>query len=141
MAAGDRRRSARVASADRKDWLVLKGFKEFLMRGNLIELAVAFVMAQAFGAVVTATVTVVMDVVGKAVGTPDFSSFAPGGVHIGTLLTSIISFIVLSAVVYFAIVMPYKTAIERLAGPNETTLSEDTALLTEIRDLLAQRTS
>lgn len=120
---------------------MLKGFKEFLLRGNVIELAVAFVMAQAFGAVVTATVAVVMDIVGKAGGTPDFSSFAPGGVHIGALLTSMISFVVLSVVVYFAIVVPYKTAMERLGGPKETTLSEDTALLTEIRDLLAQRTS
>jgi len=119
---------------------MLTGFKEFLMRGNLIELAVAFVMAEAFGTVVKATVTVVMDIVGKAGGTPDFSSFAPGGVHIGALLTSVISFIVLSAVVYFFIVMPYKTAIERLGGPKEATLSGDTALLTEIRDLLAQRT-
>ena len=120
---------------------MLKGFKEFLLRGNVIELAVAFVMAQAFGAVVTATVAVVMDIVGKASGTPDFSSYAPGGVHIGTLLTSIISFVVLSVVVYFAIVVPYKTAMERLGDPKETTTqSEDTALLTEIRDLLAQRT-
>ena len=60
---------------------MLTGFKEFLMRGNLIELAVAFVMAEAFGTVVKATVTVVMDIVGKAGGTPDFSSFAPGGVQ------------------------------------------------------------
>lgn len=120
---------------------MLKGFKEFLLRGNVIELAVAFVMAQAFGAVVTATVAVVMDVVGKAGGMPDFSSFAPGGIHIGTLLTSIISFAVVSVVVYFAIVVPYTKATERLDAPKETTQPEDIALLTEIRDLLAQRTS
>jgi large conductance mechanosensitive channel len=99
---------------------MLKGFKEFLLRGNVIELAVAFVMAQAFGAVVTATVAVLMDVVGKAGGTPEFSSFAPGGIHIGT---------------------PYTKATERLDAPKETTQPEDIALLTEIRDLLAQRTS
>ena len=120
---------------------MLKGFKEFLMQGNLIELAVAFVMAQAFVAVVTATVTVVMDVVGILVGVPDFSNFAPGGVHIGALLMTLISFLVLAIVVFFVIVMPYQKAMRRLADPRETPLSEDTALLTEIRDLLAQRAS
>ena len=81
-----------------------------------------------------------MDVVGKAGGTPSFSSFTPGGIHIGTLLTSIISFAVVSVVVYFAIVVPYTKATERLDAPKETTQPEDIALLTEIRDLLARRT-
>ena len=120
---------------------MLKDFKEFLLQGNLIELAVAFVMAQAFAAVVTAAVTVVMDIVGILVGMPDFSNFAPGGVHIGALLTTLISFLVLAIVVFFLIVMPYQKATKRLADPTETKLSEDTALLTEIRDLLAQRAS
>lgn len=120
---------------------MLKDFKEFLLQGNLIELAVAFVMAQAFAAVVTATVTVVMDIVGILVGMPDFSNFAPGGVHIGALLTTLISFLVLAIVVFFLIVMPYQKATKRLADPTETKLSEDTALLTEIRDLPAQRAS
>jgi large conductance mechanosensitive channel len=120
---------------------MLKGFKEFLMQGNLIELAVAFVMAQAFAAVVAAAVTVVMDIVGKLGGTPDFSNFTPGGVHIGALLTTLISFLVLATVVYFLIVLPYQRAMERLASPKEAPLSEDTALLAEIRDLLAQRAS
>jgi large conductance mechanosensitive channel len=120
---------------------MLKGFKEFLMQGNLVELAVAFVIAQAFAAVVTATVTVVMDIVGMLVGMPDFSNFAPGGVHIGALLTTLISFLVLASVVFFLIVMPYQKAMKRVADPRETPLSEDTALLTEIRDLLAQRAS
>ena len=120
---------------------MLKGLKEFLMQGNLIELAVAFVMAQAFAAVVVATVTVVMDIVGVFVGMPDFSDFAPGGVHIGALLTTLISFLVLAIVVYFLIVVPYQKAMKRLDDPRETPLSADTALLKEIRDLLAQRAS
>jgi large conductance mechanosensitive channel len=120
---------------------MLKDFKEFLIQGNLIELAVAFVMAQAFTAVVMATVTVVMDTVGILVGMPDFSNFAPGGVHIGALVTTLISFLVLAIVVFFLIVMPYQKATKRPADPRKTTLSEDTALLTEIRDLLAQRAS
>jgi len=62
-------------------------------------------------------------------------------VHIGALLTTLISFLVLAIAVFFLIVMPYQKATKRLADPTETTLSEDTALLTEIRDLLAQRAS
>jgi large conductance mechanosensitive channel len=118
---------------------MLKGFKEFILRGNLVELAVAFIMAAAFGKVVTATVTVIMDLVGKLGGTPNFSGFAPGGIHIGDLLTQIIAFIVLALVVYFAIVAPYKKATSLFVKPEETPLSEDTQLLTEIRDLLKQR--
>jgi large conductance mechanosensitive channel len=120
---------------------MLKGLKEFLMQGNLIELAVAFVMAQAFAAVVMATVTVVMDIVGMFVGMPDFSNFAPGGVHVGALLTTLISFLVLAIVVYFFIVVPYQKAMERRDDPRETPSSADTALLKEIRDLFAQRAS
>ena len=52
----------------------MTGFKNFILRGNLVELAVAFIMAAAFAAVVTATVNVVMDLIGKAGGTPDFSN-------------------------------------------------------------------
>ena len=61
----------------------MTGFKNFVLRGNLVELAVAFIMGLAFASVVTATVTVVMDLIGKVGGTPDYSSYAPGGVHVG----------------------------------------------------------
>ena len=49
----------------------MSGFKNFILRGNLVELAVAFIMATAFAAVVTATVTVIMDIIGAVGGTPD----------------------------------------------------------------------
>jgi large conductance mechanosensitive channel len=133
----------RQASADSKGQAMVKGFRDFILRGNVIELAIAFVMAGAFGAVVAATVAVIMDLIGKVGGMPNFSGFAPGGIHIGTWLTAVITFVVLALVIYFAIVVPYQTAMERFdvkkdeeaAGP----LSEDTQLLTEIRDLLAER--
>lgn len=119
----------------------MSGFKNFLLRGNLIELAVAFIMATAFAAVVTATVTVIMDLIGKLGGTPDFSNWNPGGVSVGALLTALISFVILAAVVYFAIVTPYTKAKERyFPDPQgEEGTPEDVALLTEIRDLLASR--
>jgi large conductance mechanosensitive channel len=108
------------------------------MRGNLVELAVAFVMATPFGAVVTAAVKVVMDIIGKIGGTPNFSDYTPGGIHIGQLLTTLIAFVVLAAIVYIVIVMPYQTAMARFAKPDATPLSEDTQLLMEIRDLLSE---
>ena len=57
----------------------MKGFKDFLLRGNLIELAVAFIMAAAFGAVVTNFTQLVMDIIGKLGASPDFSAVASAG--------------------------------------------------------------
>ncbi len=117
----------------------MTGFKNFLLRGNLVELAVAFIMALAFAAVVTATVDMLMDLIGKAGGSPDFSNYAPGGVSVGAWLTAIISFVILAAVVYFAIVMPYTKAKEKYFPSDEPGTPDDIKLLEEIRDLLAQR--
>ncbi len=122
---------------------MIKGFKDFVLRGNLVELAVAFIMATAFAAVVTATVTVVMDLLGKVGGTPNFSAYKPGGVSVGAWLTALVSFLILAAVVYFLIVTPYQRARASMARreeePSPEAVSEDVALLTEIRDLLAAR--
>ena len=82
----------------------MTGFKNFILRGNLVELAVAFIMGLAFASVVTATVRVIMDLIGKVGGTPDFSSYKPGGIHLGAWLTSVVAFLILSAVVYLVIV-------------------------------------
>jgi large conductance mechanosensitive channel len=118
----------------------MTGFKNFLLRGNLVELAVAFIMAAAFAKVVTATVAVIMDLVGKIGGTPDFSNYEPGGVHVGAWITAVIAFIVLATVIYFGIVMPYTKAKERyFPATDEPGTPEDIALLTQIRDLLAAR--
>jgi large conductance mechanosensitive channel len=121
----------------------MKGFKDFILRGNLVELAVAFIMATAFAAVITATVALLMDLIGKAGGTPDFSSYRPGGVGVGAWLTALITFVVIAAVVYFAIMIPYQKAREYMdrhkAEAEAPPPSEDTQLLIEIRDLLAQR--
>ena len=118
----------------------MTGFKNFLLRGNLVELAVAFIMGLAFASVVTATVTLIMDLIGKAGGQPDFTGWTPGGVSLGAWITAVISFVILAAVVYFAIVMPYTKAKERyFPASDEPGIPEDIALLTEIRDLLAAR--
>ena len=120
-------------------WLMLcfmTGFKNFIMRGNLVELAVAFIMASAFAAVVTATVTLLMDLIGKLGGQPDFSNWTPGGLSVGAWITAIISFIILSAVVYFVIVAPYMKAKEKYFPEETEGAPADVALLEEIRDLL-----
>ncbi len=115
------------------------GFKNFILRGNLIELAVAFIMALAFAAVVTATVDLVMSLIGKVGGQPDFSGWRPGELPVGAWLTALISFLVMAAVVYFLIVKPYTAAKERYFPSEEEGTPADVALLQEIRDLLATR--
>jgi large conductance mechanosensitive channel len=117
----------------------MTGFTNFMLRGNLVELAVAFIMATAFAALVTATVDVVMDVVGKVGGVPDFSEWQPEGVSVGTWLTALISFLVLAAVVYFLVVLPYTRAKERYFPAAEEGTPADVAVLEEIRDLLRAR--
>ncbi len=115
----------------------MTGFKNFILRGNLVELAVAFVMAAAFTAVVLATVDMLMDLIGKAGGTPDFSSYSPGGVSVGAFLTALVSFVIIAAVVYFFVVVPYVKAQEIYFPKEEAGTPDDIALLQEIRDLLA----
>ena len=117
----------------------MTGFKNFIMKGNLVELAVAFIMAAAFAAVVTATVDLLMDLVGWLVDTPNFSGWNPEGISVGPWLTALISFLILAAVVYFFIVVPYTKAQERFFPKEEEGTPEDIALLEEIRDLLRAR--
>jgi large conductance mechanosensitive channel len=117
----------------------MTGFKNFILRGSLVELAVAFIMAAAFAAVVTSFVAIIMDLIGKIGGTPNFSSYTPGGVHLGGFLTALISFAVIAAVVYFLVVKPYTVAKERFFPSPEPGTPEDVKLLQEIRDLLAQQ--
>lgn len=118
----------------------MSGFKNFLLRGNLIELAVAFIMGTAFATVVTATVNLILGLVGKVGGEPDFSGWHPGGVTLGAWITAVVAFVILAGVVYFGVVMPYTAAKARyFPATDEPGTPEDVALLTEIRDLLAAR--
>ena len=117
----------------------MTGFKNFILRGNLIELAVAFIIGGAFATVVNATVELIMGLVGKIGGEPDFSGWDPGGLPFGAWLTSVVAFVIMAAVVYFAIVKPYTAAKGRFFPAEETGTPADVALLEEIRDLLASR--
>jgi large conductance mechanosensitive channel len=117
----------------------VSGFKKFVMRGNLVELAVAFVMAAAFGAVVTAFVAIIMSLVGKVFGKPDFNNIRPGGVPVGAFITALVTFVILAAIVYFFVVKPYEEFKERFSTPDEEATRAEVALLTEIRDCLRAR--
>jgi large conductance mechanosensitive channel len=117
----------------------MNGFKKFVMQGNVVELAVAFIIAAAFGVVVKSFVDMIMSLIGKIGGKPDFTSIKPGGVPVGAFLTALVAFVILAAVVYFFVVKPYEAAKGRFSAPKEETAPADVVLLTEIRDLLARR--
>lgn len=120
----------------------MKGFKEFLLRGNLIELAVAFIIGTAFAAVVTAFTGLILAIIGSVVGSPEIGKLVIGpnkGFDIAPFINSVISFAILGAVVYFGIVLPYEKfkARKKVEEPEAAATTED--LLTEIRDLLKTR--
>lgn len=111
----------------------MSGFKNFLLRGNLVDLAVAVIIGTAFGAVVTAFTAWL-----TAAVSPAGSDFFTGGLGtLGFFLNALISFVVLAAVVYFFVVLPYTRAKERFFPSPPPGTPEDVELLREIRDLLA----
>jgi len=121
---------------------MLKGFKDFLMRGNVVDLAVAVVIGAAFGAVIKSFVDVIMSLVGKIGGEPNFDAWRPGGVPIGAFITALTTFLIVAAAIYFVVVMPLNKLAERRARglePETEAPSEEVALLTEIRDSLRAR--
>ena len=118
---------------------MITGFKEFLMRGNLVELAVAFIIGGAFATVVTAFVGVVMSFIAIVTGgPPTFDDVAIGDLVVGPFITALVSFLVIAAVVYFLVITPYNKLQQRRArGEEPAPPSEEVTVLTEIRDLLS----
>ena len=124
---------------------MLKGFKEFLSRGNVIDLAVAVVIGAAFTGLVTAfTQKVVQPLVDRvgAGGDRDYGilRIPLGGesyMDFNAVLSALINFVIVAAVVYFVIVLPYKKLRER--GEVEQAQDTELSILTEIRDLLAEQ--
>jgi large conductance mechanosensitive channel len=117
----------------------MKGFKEFLMRGNLIELAVAVIMGTAFNSVVKSFTDLLLDILGRIGGRPDFSSVSIAGIALGAFLSSLFAFVLTATVVYFGIVLPYNkmASLRKKDEPEAAASSED--LLGEIRDLLKEQ--
>lgn len=126
----------------------MTGFRNFILRGNLIELAVAFIIAGAFAAVVTTFTGVVLSAITRfSGGPPNFNQVewfkedgvAGTGVLVGPFFTALIAFLILAAVIYFLVVLPYTTAKERLFPTEPEGTPADIALLTEIRDALQSK--
>lgn len=125
---------------------MLKGFKDFIMRGNVVELAVAVVMGTAFGAIVNALVSdIVMPLIAAIFGKPDYSKLVftvhNSKILYGSFITAIIQFLLIAFGVYFFIVMPLnhldklrkrRQGVPDLPPPAETELE----LLVQIRDAL-----
>ncbi|MBO0874210.1 MAG: large conductance mechanosensitive channel protein MscL [Pseudonocardia sp.] len=128
---------------------MLKGFRDFVLRGNVIDLSVAVVMGAAFGSIVTAFTDRIVKPLLNSVTPPS----SPGlGIQLvadkpstfidfAALITAALNFVVVAAVVYFAIVLPLRTLQQRRkrAVDSAASLPTDIELLTEIRDLLSAR--
>ena len=98
---------------------MLSGFRQFLLRGNVIDLAVAVVIGGAFGAVIAALVKdLLTPLIGALVGTPDFSalSFTVNGSQflIGDFINAVISFVLIAAAIYFFVIVPMNHLMARL---------------------------
>lgn len=129
---------------------MLQGFKDFIMRGNVIELAVAVVVGSAFAAVVetivSSLVTPLLNSVGGAevggLGFEIISGNAGTYLDFAAIINALIVFVITAAVVYFVLVAPMNKAMEfrrRGQEPEPEEISDEVLALREIRDLLAQR--
>lgn len=113
----------------------MTGFKNFVLRGNLIEIATGLIMALAFAEVVTTFtnwLTALLPESASEVFSNDPNTF-------GAFLNAVIAFLIMAAVVYFFVVMPYTKAKEKFFPSEEEGTPEDIVLLQEIRDALRAR--
>jgi large conductance mechanosensitive channel len=125
---------------------VLTEFRDFISRGNVIDLAVAVILATAFSPIVTAIVDgVIMPFIAAIVGQPNFDSIGfdinDNRIAIGIVITKAVSFVLIAAAVFFFIVKPMNILKDRQkkgAAPAPEP-SEDIVLLREIRDALRNR--
>ena len=118
----------------------MKGVKQVLLRGNVLDLAVAVVMGAAFGAVVTALVSdLITPLIAAIVGKPDFSAIAfkvnGSRFPIGHFINAVVSFLLIGMAVYFLVVLPVNTVLARLKrgeGPVDPTTKKCPECLSEI---------
>ena len=128
---------------------MLKGFKDFISRGNVVELAVGVIIGAAFKNIVDALVDgIINPLIAAVIGKPDFSdafilTLNGTDVKFGLLITAVINFILMAFAIYFCIVVPMNALNARRKKDEEETAeeaSDEVKLLTEIRDALAQGT-
>ena len=116
---------------------MIKGFKEFVLRGNILDLAVAFVMGVAFAAVINSLVKdIIMPIIAAIVGKPDFSGLTftinNSVFFYGLFINAVVSFLLVAAAIYFIIVMPMNKLAERRAKGADPTVKECPECLSEI---------
>ena len=127
---------------------MLKGFKEFISRGNVVELAVGVIIGAAFKNIVDALVDgIINPLIAAVIGKPDFSdafilTLNGSDVKFGLLITAIINFILMAFAIYFCIVVPMNALNARRQKAEDEApapeVSDEVKLLTEIRDALAK---
>lgn len=123
---------------------MLKGFKDFLLKGNVLDLAVAVVIGAAFTAIVTSFTDNIINPLIASIGSAEMgfgfqiTDSPETFVDIGAVISAAINFLIIAAVVYFILIVPYNHAKERFLTPEESKAT-DIELLTEIRDLIADR--
>ena len=127
---------------------MLKGFKEFISRGNVVELAVGVIIGAAFKNIVDALVDgIINPLIAAVIGKPDFSAafiltLNGSDVKFGLLITAVINFILMAFAIYFCIVVPMNALNARRKKAEDEApaaeVSDEVKLLTEIRDALAK---
>jgi large conductance mechanosensitive channel len=125
---------------------IFEEFKDFAFKGDLITLAVAFVMAIAFGAVINAVVDdLIMPLVGIIFGEPSFNGLTwtinDSVIYWGSVVSALVRFLAIGFGVFFFVVKPYTMFKERMSGGGEeaSAPSDEIVLLTEIRDSLRRQ--
>ena len=109
---------------------MIKEFRDFLMRGNLVELAVAFVMGLAFAALITSFVdNLVMPIVAMIIGKPDFSDLTftinDAVFRYGAFLTAAITFLATAAAIFFFVVKPMNAVTSRMKKPEDESVPDE----------------
>jgi large conductance mechanosensitive channel len=122
----------------------MAGFKDFVLRGNVVDLAVGVIIGAAFGGIVDSMVKdVITPIIGMMGGQPDFSAIKVGAIGFGSFVNALIAFLIKALVVYFIIVKPFQALMKRMYPPakpgDPPPPSAEVQLLTEIRDVLKSR--
>ena len=126
---------------------MLEGFKKFLLRGNLVDLAVGVLIGAAFGKVVDSfTSGMILPIIGIFGGVPDFAGLTftinKSVFKYGAFISTLLSFVLTAAVIYFFVITPFNKMMERFKREEKPPVAEPTnseMLLAEIRDALKQR--
>lgn len=123
---------------------MFKGFRDFIMRGNVVDLAVAVIIGAAFNQIVNSMVgDVLTPLIGAIFGRPDFSGIVIGPIFLGKFINAIVNFLIVAIVIYFGIVVPMKKRQERIdkkkAAQPATAPSEEVRLLSEILETLKNK--